>query len=213
MLKSITDELIGIRCLALDLDGTLYPEIYFIRQAYEAVAEILTVSTNYNKEALRQIMIKMWLEWGSSKTDLFQEAFLRTGSNRPFTGELLQECLHAFRSCEFSLRLSDVWATFLDTVYEKGIPIFLITDGNNDLQRRKMRALGLEKWIPVGQVFVSGDYGAEYQKPSPFMGEELLKRFPEFKRDQVLYLGDRECDMKFAENCRFRFMRVNLKNE
>ena len=191
----------SIEALAFDLDGTLYDEYDFVRQAYRAVSQKMSLETDMDEKKIYEDLCRFWLEHGSS-ANVFQMAYDQQ-SDQPMPDQLLKSCVEEFRNADFELILSQRVSDFLDMV--KDYPKVIITDGNSELQRKKYRSLGLDRWFKDDCIFVSGDYDKKHYKPDPYMGE-LAKQ--ELHTDKILYFGDREIDRKFAENAGLDFVMV-----
>lgn len=193
----------GFDTFGFDLDGTLYDEFEFIRQAYKEIAVFISGKSTANPCALSQYMYELWLEYGSSKTDIFQMAFLQCGLEP--SHDDIQKCIWMFRKCDISLTLPSRSSYVLDLLKERGKGIFIVSDGNSELQRRKIEALNLRRWFVEDRIFISGDYGKVYQKPSISIADIIEKKIHLEKRKTV-YFGDRQVDEKFAEGMGFRFL-------
>ena len=191
----------SIEALAFDLDGTLYDEYDFVRQAYRAVSQKMSLETDMDEKKIYEDLCRFWLEHGSS-ANVFQMAYDQQ-SDQPMPDQLLKSCVEEFRNADFELILSQRVSDFLDMV--KDYPKVIITDGNSELQRKKYRSLGLDRWFKDDCIFVSGDFDKKHYKPDPYMGD-LAKH--ELHTDKILYFGDREIDRKFAENAGFDFVMV-----
>ena len=191
----------SIEALAFDLDGTLYDEYDFVRQAYRAVSQKMSLETDMDEKKIYEDLCRFWLEHGSP-ANVFQMAYDQQ-SDQPMPDQLLKSCVEEFRNADFELILSQRVSDFLDMV--KDYPKVIITDGNSELQRKKYRSLGLDRWFKDDCIFVSGDFDKKHYKPDPYMGD-LAKH--ELHTDKILYFGDREIDRKFAENAGFDFVMV-----
>lgn len=190
-----------VKVIGFDMDGTIYDEFDFISQAYEAVSDVFTKYSGESKSYIYQLLCSEWLKYGSS-ANIFQNVSKIIDVS--LSTQMLKECIEAFRTSPFTLKLSERAIHTFNFLLEQEYGLFLVTDGNSELQRRKFFALGLDNWFSNCNVAISGDYGKEFQKPNVFMSKriELLKN----NSASVLYLGDRTCDQKFAENCGFEFM-------
>ena len=96
-------------------------------------------------------------------------------------------------------------------------PIFLVTDGNAELQAKKIKSLGLNKWFDENNIGITDKYKPHFIKPSI----DIIGKIELFKENinpkSVVFFGDRECDAFFAKNAGFNFVYVNnminLKSE
>lgn len=193
----------SIQVVGLDLDGTVYDEYEFIKQAYHAIAEYWKDKLT-NKDLAYDWMLRRWLEMGSSYPHIFDEAiqnFAPAGVSRT---QAVEEALMLFRSFEPRLELSGRIHVFLEDI--KGLyGVFLFTDGTTKLQEAKINALNLVEYIDPKNVFISGSYGREYHKPSTLIVAEIEKRFPNTLPHEILYIGDRARDKEFAQRAGFSF--------
>lgn len=191
------------QAFGFDLDGTLYDEFEFICHAYRTVADyIASFSGNIEQYNLWNYMINCWLEEGSAKTDLFQAAF--TYASVYPNSDRIKECIRLYREAPFQLTLSTRAKFILDLCKKESKIMFIVTDGNSVLQRRKIDALGLKEWFDEEFIFISGDYGKEYQKPGVGMVQHISK-VVDLELGNICYLGDRDVDEKFAVSTGFDF--------
>ena len=190
-----------IEAMVFDLDGTLYDEYDFIRQAYHAVSKVMADGSGSDEKRIYESLCRLWLSHGSS-APIFQMAYEEV-KGHSLNGSVLKNCVDAFRNAEFEINLSARTVDFLNLTED--IPKAIITDGNSILQRKKYRKLKLDRWIDEDSVFISGDYGKQHCKPDPYMGE-LVKQ--KIKADRFLYYGDREIDEEFAQRAGFEFIKV-----
>lgn len=198
---SISDD---IKALAFDLDGTLYDEYDFIKQAYFSVSEIISNNTNINQNNIYDYLCTLWLIYGSSY-NTFQATFNHF-CHQDMNDDLLKKCVSAYRETPFELSLAKEVIELLDDL--DNYPKAIITDGDSRLQRKKYEALGLKKWISEDNLFVTGDYGKENYKPNPYVGE-LVK--DKLCTNKILYFGDRDIDAMFAKNAGFEFIKMNRR--
>lgn len=193
------------RCIGFDLDGTLYDEFDFIQQAYLPVSQAIAENLRVDKEVVFSELCTEWLKHGSSG-NIFQLVISKYCKD--ISSELVSLCVSKFRNADFNLELSGRAIMTLDYLQTHGYEMFIVTDGNSNLQRRKIRSLNLDNWFSSDRIAVSGDYGKEFQKPCPFMISKIKKQLCE--PSEVLYVGDRQCDADFAANCGYDF--IYLKN-
>lgn len=205
MTKYFISKIQGYDIVGFDIDGTIYDEFDFIKQAYVGVAKVISNYAKVDEKKVYTELCNQWKQFGSSKTTLFQDVF-GVFSNEKAEPDLIKLCVEAFRSQPIELELSNTAKVIFDYLTENNIERYIVTDGNSDLQRKKINALGLNKWFNESEIAISGDYGEEYQKPSPFMAQKILSIDANAKN---LYFGDRDVDMNFAKNINSDFIRVN----
>lgn len=87
----------------------------------------------------------------------------------------------------------------------------LITNGLSDHQKTKIKNLGLEKWLPMDKIIVSGDH--EVNKPDKKIFEIAKKQF-KLDIDQIYFIGDSfESDVIGALNAGWIPIWLNTRNK
>ena len=124
MKSIISDE---IRALAFDLDGTLYDEYDFVRQAYRPVSKAMAEATDLKENEFYESLCRSWMEYGSS-APVFQMAFEQTAGSS-MEEELLRRCVKVYRDADFGIDLTQRTIDFLNGT--KDYPKLIITDGGS----------------------------------------------------------------------------------
>jgi putative hydrolase of the HAD superfamily len=190
-----------IKALVFDLDDTLYLESDFVESGYRAVAQhlarqygcccrdvfyaMMSVFVNHGRENVFPTIIRRFLANGVSLSELVEVYRSHTPRIRLFSGygELLRELRESYR-------------------------LGIITDGPPEVQRRKVRALGLEQ--KVDRVIYTWEHGAEKQKPHP-QPFSLMMDSLKSRPFNTLYIGDnREKDCKGAHGVGMKFIQVQI---
>ena len=194
---------LGVGAIGFDMDGTLYDEFNFISQAYNPVASCIADRYGLEKAEVYKLLCNNWKDFGSS-SNIFQKT-LNDLSIKPEV-ELIKECIVKYRQADFNLILSAETECLLNELKDAGYKLFLVTDGNAKLQRRKISELKLERWFDEENIAISGDFGKEHQKPDSYMKDQIKVIAG---RTKSLYIGDRDVDKAFAENSGFKFMSID----
>jgi len=195
-----------IESIGFDLDGTLYDEFEFIVQTYKKI-----ILENYNffciedQTEILEFMTKRWLQKGSSYNRIFEETFNQYATRDiSLRKKFIDKALNIFRTFTPYMLLPERSCTILSYLKKNSYNLFLITDGNAELQRQKICSLGLDR-IFNNNIFFTSKFGSEYEKPSI----KILKYINiSMSSDKVVYVGDREVDKLFAENAGFKFLKV-----
>jgi FMN phosphatase YigB (HAD superfamily) len=183
--------------VGFDMDGTLYAEYDFIRKVYSEISKLLGPnSLNY--------MIGRWLEKGSSYPFIFSEAYDLYNVSKRNKEAFINRALNIFRNFDPNIRLKKEVKEML-MYFKKNYEIFLITDGNIELQRKKFTSLGLEVFFSQKNTFFTGVNSKVFAKPSP----ESLK-FLSINPEQSIFFGDRDVDREFSVNCKMQFQKVQV---
>lgn len=209
MLKSLYPniEWDKITVVGFDLDGTLYDEFEFIQQVYQKISIYLAERCHQDPRYIYKKMVKMWLEKGSSYPYIFSKTIEQFCGKKESNSGTLSYCLELFRNFIPSLFLQSRVEEILSIIYEN-YKVFMVTDGSYFLQDEKIKALGLYQWFAKKNVYITGEYGKIYNKPSI----NLLSKMPVVNNIQnsksVLYFGDREVDFLFAKHANFQYQKV-----
>ena len=88
----------------------------------------------------------------------------------------------------------------LTSLKRKGYKLGIISTGVRDFQLYKLRKTGLLDYFYEGKyfdddlVFISSDYGAAAEKPSPVMYNEAIRRSGD-RPNKIMFIGDRQSDV------------------
>lgn len=156
------------RVIVFDLDDTLYPEITFVRSGLGAVASVIESSGQATKEAALQVL---------------EEALERGGRGRVFDTAIeelrlknlsVRSLVSVYRSHrpQISLDRASIPTLRLANDLSRG-DVYLVTDGNRLVQRRKVAALELESHFR--KIYYTRDYGLAAEKPSCEVFERIQK--------------------------------------
>ncbi|TBL73005.1 HAD family hydrolase [Paenibacillus thalictri] len=196
-----------IELVGFDMDGTLYDEYDFIQQAYGPIAKYIAEVSNTPKEEIYTWMLERWNCKGSSYPYIFDEVLQLRGIHEEEKNRHVKVCLTLYRECRPQIQLSDEVVKILDQCIDQ-YQCFLLTDGGSRLQHSKIKSLGLPKWFSYDSIIVTGDFGADYYKPSIQVISQI-KVLQEISPDKIVYFGDRDIDRRFAINAGFHFVQVN----
>ena len=197
--------------IGFDVDGTLYDEFSFVSQAYLSIASFLSRKFEIDKDSLYDELLKTWKQ-KSSSFPIIQET-LKSVYKIDLDSETVKKCIDIYRDCNFTIRLFTKIELLLNYLAENKKRLFVVTDGNKGLQFKKVHSLQLERWFDKTSIFISGNYGKGYQKPSGLI-VKVVKNYLE-NNQKVLFVGDRTVDQQFALNAGFDFLNIKdfLEND
>jgi len=171
----------GIRAILFDLDDTLYREHDYVRSGFAAVAARLAAEPAAPPEdELYRALEREWLRSGRGR--VFDVVIDRFGLRVP-----VPELVEVYRNHEPELSLYADADRTLTALEARGCGFGIVTDGAAGVQRRKLRALGLDRRVPC--IVVSDEYGPGASKPSavPYRAALEQLRVP---AAETLYVGD-----------------------
>jgi putative hydrolase of the HAD superfamily len=187
-----------IRAVLFDLDDTLYAEAEYFRSGFARVASILE-----QRAFGTAVEIASTLE--TYHHECRARVFDRIAAALGFPSAWVVELVAAFREHDPNISLAPDVVPVLQRLrgrYKLGC----ITDGWADVQRRKLAALGAERYVDT--VVVTDDYGRDKWKPSPFPFLECCRQLG-VHPGEAIYVGDNpERDVRGARNARIRCVRI-----
>ena len=188
----------NIKFIGFDMDGTIYDEYDFIVQPYKEISKLF----EEQNEAFDYMCFK-WLEKGSSYNKIFCETFDKFNTHEQSNkDQFIAKVITIFRNFEPSLILSSRAKTILEFC-KKNFFLFLITDGNPDLQKKKFLTLGLNNYFDKDRIIFTGEYADEYKKPNK-KSIELI----DIDCEKTIFFGDRYVDKEFALSAKMKFRYV-----
>lgn len=200
-IKSISD-LYNYSLFIFDLDNTIYNEEDYLFQAYEAVASRFSdMAAGHDKKSLYETLKQLYYKEGREK--LFDKFLASAGIDYSF----MPECLNILRNFkpEKPLIIYNNAAEVLKNLSEKKKNIFILTNGNTDQQRNKIRNIlwnGLDKHIR----FIYAD--DIEPKPSP-AGVHYILRITNTEPGNALFVGDKDTDRQCAESGGIAYLDVS----
>lgn len=165
--------------IVFDLDDTLYEELSYVRSGYRAVAEFLSPLLGIDPQT---IFNGLMAELAVGRNLVFDRFLQRCGAKRM---ALVKQCLSVYRGHEPKLELFPEARACLERL--QNYPIYIVTDGNHLVQRRKFLALGLGSL--VRRCFFTYAHGLHRRKPSPYCFEKICK-LEGTNPSSVVYVAD-----------------------
>lgn len=160
--------------IIFDLDDTLYNQFVPFKSAYDhligqpnldlpriylrsrEISNALAPTTGYNKASLKQMQVTR-----------LQQAFTDFGYAMPTDQALAFQ--EAYAANLYQLSLWDNFSALLDVLTRRGVPLGILTNGPTDHQQKKIAGLGLSRWIPAENIFISEAIGADKPDPKAFV--------------------------------------------
>ena len=180
-----------IKAILFDVDDTLYDLSlpfkealgeFFTEESMEA-EKIFLACRKYN-----DMIYSQFLKGEISKEELYsyrlEHAFQDNGKiiDTP-TALRFQK---VYEKKQQTIYLTENMEQLLEALSKKTI-LGIITNGPEEHQRNKIRALDVERWIPVGRIWISGALGiAKPEKGIFTQAQEKLGLEPE----EICYVGD-----------------------
>ena len=193
----------------MDIDDTLIASTSSSTKARLRCLEFLlsALSGAVEKKALK-LEPRLYEIFGWSKLpDLWRALALELGLQNP-TDDLLEGALKLFEETYFeTLKPLPTVEQTLKELEERSLPVGIISDGDEELQWRKLRSTGLDRFFDPGFVIItiqSDIYSAKPSTANFCMMEKLLG----FKPEDIAYVGDKPWDVAAANVAGWRSVRT-----
>lgn len=174
------------RAVVFDLDDTLYNQRQHLAGAFLSVGKLISRLFGLDPRGVRKELLEIAKRKGSASGKLFN-IFLEKHGIKP-KKRLLEQMVSAFYSYKpVKLKPYKRVVEILKELRRKGLKPGILTDGNPQLQKAKIEALGIKKFLNC--VLVTDEMGENYRKPD-------LKGFLEISKQlgvsaaETIYVGD-----------------------
>lgn len=187
-----------LKVFIFDLDDTLYPEIQYVWSGFRAVSRMLS-SDEKVQEEIFNILTKLFRENKQYVFDRFLEKLLvktdeylidvKQNLLHKVKDEIINEMLLCYRQHDPQISLYEEVPYILDYLSVRRVRLGIITDGYWEVQKRKVKRLGLEKWM---ELIIYTDILAperRYWKPSPYAFQKALDYYG-VSANSICYIGD-----------------------
>lgn len=181
-----------IKAIVFDVDDTLYDQTQPFLNAFDDIFGPdtgLSVLDVY--AASRRHSDAVYAAWRSGKMSTramtnyrMTQAFKDFG--RALDEDTAARFQEAYAGYQARLEMSEGMKNLLGALSGR-YPIGIITNGPSAHQWQKVRALGLERYMPAAHIIASGDVGTE--KPDPVIFREMAARLG-VRPEEMLYIGD-----------------------
>jgi putative hydrolase of the HAD superfamily len=187
-----------VRALLFDLDDTLYPRETFVQSGFVAVSRYVDVS---------------WRRSAAAALTTLQRAH-ESHAGREFQVLCLEHRLplsaipalvDVFRTHAPSIALHAPVRAMLQQLRREGWRLGVVTNGNPDVQRGKVHALGLGSLV---DCVIYADEEAPGGKPDPRVFRKALATLDAAACEAVLAGDDLKCDAQGGRSAGLRTIRV-----
>jgi carbamoyl-phosphate synthase large subunit len=189
------------RAVLFDLDDTLVPQGPWLDGALQAAAAA-AVATDPSVDGRRLLAaLRAQAAQGSARGNVIDKALADVGADLPVAP--LVAAFLAYRPARLE---PDPAAVPLLTRLAGTVPVAVVTDGNAEMQRAKLRISGLERLVDA--VVCCDDLGRRHRKPAPLPFRTALAALG-VPAGQAVFVGDRpDTDIVGAAGCGLATVRV-----
>jgi putative hydrolase of the HAD superfamily len=188
--------------IGFDLDNTLYDQGQHMRSFFREAAAYVARAVRCDPSAAEAAFVDTWKRRTSYYPHLFDEAL---GLIEVSDGDLVRVLVALYHQHRADLTLFHGVRELLARLRSRHA-LFLITDGNAEMQRGKLESLGITE--AFDELVLTGAFGRAWAKPATAPFEHVLARLGGDSQDYV-YVGDNPaCDFYGARQLGIRTVRV-----
>jgi putative hydrolase of the HAD superfamily len=165
--------------IVFDLDDTLFADISFVFSGFQAVANDLSKNLGWSAS---QTLEQLKAELIENRSEVFDRFLIKRGA---YTKKLVKHCVSIYRTHDPHIALFPEADACLQRLTH--YPLYVVTDGNKLVQKRKFLALGLKPRIK--KCVCTYAYGMQHSKPSPYCFEKIC-RWEKVAPQEVIYIAD-----------------------
>lgn len=176
-----------LKAIGFDLDNTLYDQKQFEYFAFWSTAEEVSKYYCVNKDRYFLLLKRLFNKNVHEYT--FDKAIQLCIGKIPKGWEsfVKERLLPVYRSAKPKLKLFYWVEKFIKEAKKRGIKIVVITNGNAEIQKYKIDALGLRKFFD--KIYISDELTPQTRKPNITLFKIFLRDF-NLKEKNVIYIGD-----------------------
>ena len=176
-----------LKAIGFDLDNTLYDQRQYEYFAFWAVAEEVSKYYCVNKNRYF-LLLKHSFNKNIHEYTFDKAIQLYIGKiPRDWESFLKNKLLPVYRSAKPKLKLFNWVDRFIKKAKNKGIKLTIITNGNVEIQKYKIDALGLNEFCD--KIYISDEFIPPARKPDTTLFKHFLKDFC-LRGEDVIYIGD-----------------------
>jgi putative hydrolase of the HAD superfamily len=189
----------NVNTIVFDLDDTLYNEITFVHSGFRAVAEYFLP---LDSAALFEAMIQTLERNGRGR--VFDDALQKLGL---YSKTNVKKALRVYRSHDPKIELNtDAKEIFSHYRIQKR-PLYIVTDGNKNVQANKIKALGADRWVK--KSFITHRFGRIHAKPSPYCFIKIAE-IEALRYEEIVYVAD-NVNKDFVQIKELGFRTIRIK--
>lgn len=170
------------KVIVFDLDDTLILEKDYIKSGFKVIANVLENKLEKKSEEIFKNMMELF----KIESDMLFNRLLDS-YNVQYSKEEVLELVDIYRNHKPEIELLPDAREILEYLHSSGYRMGIITDGYAITQRRKLEALGIEKYFE--HIIVTDELGREYWKPSE-VPYKLIKEKMKVEYSEMVYIGD-----------------------
>ena len=182
-----------LQAVIFDLDNILYPLNTYVRSGFRQISRLFLGRSQEVYDQLWNAYEKQCIVDRNGRDDAVTVAICTMlQAQGLYSEEMQQKCLRIYDQHTPSIQSFDGVVELLRELREKGMRLGLLTDGPSEVQREKLRALGV---IPLfDEIIVTDDIAGngdvmKFRKPNPICFEIMRLRL-DVPYEKMGYVGE-----------------------
>ena len=182
-----------LQAVIFDLDNILYPLNTYVKSGFRQISRLFLGRSQEVYDQLWDAYEKQCMVDRNGRDDAVTVAICTMLQAQDlYSEEMQQKCLRIYDQHTPSIQSFDGVVELLRELREKGMRLGLLTDGPSEVQREKLRALGV---IPLfDEIIVTDDIAGngdvmKFRKPNPICFEIMRLRL-DVPYEKMGYVGE-----------------------
>ena len=182
-----------LQAVIFDLDNILYPLNTYVKSGFRQISRLFLGRSQEVYDQLWNAYEKQCIVDRNGRDDAVTVAICTMLQAQDlYSEEMQQKCLRIYDQHTPSIQSFDGVVELLRELREKGMRLGLLTDGPSEVQREKLRALGV---IPLfDEIIVTDDIAGngdvmKFRKPNPICFEIMRLRL-DVPYEKMGYVGE-----------------------
>lgn len=172
-----------LKAVVFDLDDTLYDEKQFVTGGFYAVSHQISMKYDIDQKLFFKLLLEIQEKYGRGHTfDIAIEKLdISEKKNK------IPQLVEIYRNHTPCLLPFPETLSVLSKLKKRGYKLGLITDGDANVQKNKVKALNIDELFD--SMIFSNEFGNEKQKPHPFPYQKIIE-FLNVRSAEMIYVGD-----------------------
>lgn len=188
-----------MKAVIFDLDNTLYNVEQYYLGAFKEIAEYLSKKYNLHRQEIYNKLVNIWRE----KTSMYHYLFTELLNFFNLENEL-EDVIKIFNNYDSELNPYPEVIPTLEELKKRNYKLGIITDGNIDRQKRKIKLLGLEQFFEI-IVFTKE---LDNPKPSEIPFQEVVNKLKIIPQESFYVADNPLIDFEGAKKVGMKTVRI-----
>ena len=203
--------------ILFDMDDTLYDQIEPFKKAYDTLFGNrfdIDIIDLFEARSVRGDEVFELAQSGKMPMDemhiyRIQKAFEDLGCT--VTAEESLAYQHLYAENQSKIAMTDTIRSLLDLCLQNGVRIGMVTNGPSGHQRKKIRALGAQRWFDNKDIIISGECGVSKPEVGIFRAAEKQMGL---RPEEIIFVGDNyQNDIVGAKRAGWRAIWINKRGQ